>query len=89
MLSTLVLVVVIAVAGLAAGAALDQVRSGFASGDASVVTTAVLVVFVALFAGGLVLVALASAWRIAIWTVDTVPAGDGTFGGVGETRSGD
>lgn len=88
-LSTLVLVVVIAVAGLAAGAALDQVRSGFASGDASVGTTAVLVVFVGLFAGGLVLVALASAWRIAIWTVDTVPAGDGTFGGVGETRSGD
>ena len=88
-LSTIVLVVVIAVAGLAAGAALDQVRSGFASGHASVGTTAMLVVFVGLFAGGLVLVALASAWRIAIWTVDTVPGGDGTFGGVGGTRSGD
>jgi hypothetical protein len=88
-LSTLVLVVVIAVAGLATGAALDQVRSGFASGDAPVFTTAVLVVFVGLFAGGLVLVALASAWRIAIWTVETVPAGNGTFGGVGDTRSGD
>jgi hypothetical protein len=88
-LSALLLVLVIAVAGLAAGAALDQVRSGFAGGDASVGTTAVLVVFVGLFAGGLVLVALASAWRIAIWTVDTVPAGNGTFGGVGDTRSGD
>lgn len=87
--STLVLVVVIAVTGLAVGAALDQLRSGFASGDASVGTTVVLVVFVGLFAGGLVLVALASAWRIAIWTVDAVPAGDGTFGGVGDTRSGD
>ncbi len=88
-LSTVVLVVVIAIAGLAAGAALDQVRSGFASGDASVGTTATLVVFVGLFAGGLVLVALASAWRMAIWTVDTVPGKDGTFGGVGGTRSGD
>jgi hypothetical protein len=88
-LSTLVLVAVIAIAGLAAGTALDAVRSGFASGDAAVGTTAVLVVFVGLFAGGLVLVALASAWRIAIWTVDTVPASDGTFGGVGQTRSGD
>jgi hypothetical protein len=87
--STLVLVAVIAVTGLAAGAALDQLRSGFAGGDAPIGTTAVLVVFVGLFAGGLVLVALASAWRIAIWTVDTVPAGDGTFGGVGGTRSGD
>lgn len=88
-LSTLVTVVVIAVTGLAAGAALDQVRSGFASGDASVGTTALLVVFVGLFAGGLVLVGLTSAWRIAIWTMDTVPARDGTFGGVGDTRSGD
>lgn len=88
-LSTLVLVVVIAVTGLAAGAALDQLRSGFANGDASVGTTALLVVFVGLFAGGLVLVGLTSAWRTAIWTVDTVPARDGTFGGVGSTRSGD
>lgn len=87
--STLVLVVVIAVTGLAASAALDQLRSGFASGDASVGATALLVVFVGLFGGGLVLVALASAWRIAIWTMDAVPAVDGTFGGVGGTRSGD
>ena len=77
------------VTGLGVGAALDQLRSGFASGDASIGTTVVLVVFVGLFAGGLVLVALTSAWRIAIWTVDAVPAGDGTFGGVGDTRSGD
>ena len=88
-LSTLVLVVVIAVTGLAAGAALDQLRSGFASSDASVGTTVLLVVFVGLFSGGLVLVALASAWRIAIWTMDAVPGADGTFGGVGGTRSGD
>ena len=89
LISTLVLVVVIAVTGLAAGAALDQLRSGFASDDGSVGTTVLLVVFVSLFAGGLVLVALASAWRIAIWTMDAVPGADGTFGGVGGTRSGD
>ncbi len=88
-IATLVLLVVIAVTGLAAGAALDQLRSAFASGDASVATTALLVVFVALFAGGLVLVGLTSAWRTALWTVDTVPGMDGTFGGVGGSRSGD
>ena len=88
-IATLVLVIVIAVTGLAAGAALDQLRSGFASGDASIATTALLVLFVALFAGGLVLVGLTSAWRTAIWTMDTVPGMDGTFGGVGGSRSGD
>ncbi len=88
-LATFVLLVVLAVTGLAAVAALDQLRSGFASGDASITTTATLVVFVALFVGGLVLVGLTSAWRIAIWTVATVPGMDGTFGGVGGIRSGD
>jgi hypothetical protein len=87
--ATLVLFGVIAVTGLAAAAALEQLRAGFASGETSIGTTALLVVFVALFSGGLVLVGLTSAWRIAIWTVDTVPGMDGTFGGVGGSRSGD
>lgn len=88
-LSTTVLLVVIAVAGLATGAALEALRSGFASGDASVGTTVLVVVFVGLFSGGLVLVGLTAAWRGAIWTVEAGADLDGTFGGVSGTRSGD
>lgn len=87
--STVMLVAVLALSGFAAAASLDALRSGFASGAATAGTTALLVVFVGLFAGGLVLIGLACAWRTAIWTVDTVSTRDGTFGGVSGTRSGD
>jgi len=86
---TIVLVGVVALTGIAAGAALDALRSGFALGDPSAGTTAPLVVFVALFAGGLVLIALTSAWRSAIWTLDAAAEGSGTFGGGAGTRTGD
>jgi hypothetical protein len=88
-LSTIVLLVVIAVTGLATGAALEALRTGFASGDASAGTTVLVVIFVGLFTGGLVLVALTAAWRGAIWTVEAGTDLDGTFGGVSGTRSGD
>jgi len=86
---TIVLVGVVALTGIAAGAALDALRSGFALGDTSAGTTALLVVFVALFAGGLVLIALTTAWRAAVWTLDAAAEGSGTFGGGGGTRTGD
>jgi hypothetical protein len=86
---TIVLVGVIALTGIAAGAALDALRSGFALGDTTGGTIALLVVFVGLFAGGLVLIALTTAWRAAIWTLDASAQESGTFGGGGGTRTGD
>lgn len=88
-LSTIVLLVVIVVTGLATGAALEALRAGFAAGDGSAGTTALVVVFVGLFTGGLVLVGLVEAWRAALWTVVAGAHPDGTFGGVSDTRSGD
>jgi hypothetical protein len=89
LLPTIVLVGVIVLTGIAAGTALDAVRSGFALDDASAGTTALLVVFVALFGGGIMLLALTTAWRAAIWTFDAAAQGSGTFGGGGSTRTGD
>jgi hypothetical protein len=68
--STLVAVAVIALTAIAAGTAWDALRAAFARGDTSPGTIALLVVFVALFCGGLVLLALTAAWRTAIWTLD-------------------
>lgn len=83
--SGLVLAGVVAVTGLAAGAAWDALRSALMIGDISAGSAAPLVVFVGLFTGGLVLVALTTAWRAAIWTLEA----HGTFGGGDRTRSGD
>jgi hypothetical protein len=92
-MSALVLVAVLVVTAIATGTAWDALRSALADGDASVGTSVILVLFVGLFAGGLVLVGLASAWRSAVWTVellaDTAAREDGTFGGGGGTRTGD
>ena len=92
-LSALALVLVLAVTAIASGTAWDALRGALADGDASIATSLVLVLFVALFGGGLVLIGLVSAWRSAVWTVDmlsAVGAGmDGTFGGGGGTRTGD
>jgi hypothetical protein len=46
-------------------------------------------VFVTLFIGDLVLVALTAAWRVAIWTFEAARDGGGTFGGAAAIRSGD
>ena len=40
-----------------------------------------LFVFVAIWAGGLVLAGMVAAWRQAAWTVDAVRRGHRTFGG--------
>jgi hypothetical protein len=87
-ISSIALVAVVAVTGIAAGVAWDGLRATLAAGE-PVPGMALVVVFVALFAGGLVLISLAAAWRSAIWTVDASTEEDGTFGGVGRTRSGD
>lgn len=92
-LSAVILIVVLVMTGIATGTAWDALRGALAEGDASIATSLILVLFVALFAGGLVLIGLVSAWRSAVWTVDVLGAGgappNGTFGGVGGTRTGD
>ena len=91
--SAVILIVVLVTTGIATGPAWDALRGALAEGDASIATSLVLVLFVGLFAGGLVLMGLVSAWRSALWTVDLLGAdgsdGDGTFGGGGGTRTGD
>ncbi len=88
-LSTAAFVAALVVTGLAAGATWDALRSALAIEDVPVVVIGLLLVFVTLFAGGLVLVGLTAAWRIAIWTFESVRERGGTFGGVGGSRSGD
>jgi hypothetical protein len=83
--STASLVIVLAVTGLAVGATWNALGAALSIGDLSPATTLLLLVFVALFSGGLVLLGLVCAWRAAIWTVDM----GGTFGGGSATRSGD
>jgi hypothetical protein len=83
--SSVGLVVVLAVTGLAAGATWNALGAALAIGDSSAATTLLLLLFVALFSGGLVLLGLVCAWRAAIWTIDV----GGTFGGGSGTRSGD
>jgi hypothetical protein len=77
--------IVLAVTGLAAGATWNALGAALSIGDSSAVTTLLLLLFVALFSGGLVLLGLVCAWRAAIWTIDV----GGTFGGGSGTRSGD
>ena len=89
LVSTAVIAVVLVVTGLATGATWDALRSALLIEDPPVVITALLLVFIALFAGGLVLLALTAAWRVAIWTLDAGRDAGGTFGGVGGIRSGD
>lgn len=48
-----------------------------------------LIVFVALWAGGLALAGMVAAWRHAAWTVDAVRRGHRTFGGSATRRPGD
>ena len=90
--SALALIVVLALSGLAAGTSWTALRAALADGDASTGTVVILVLFVGLFAGGLVLIGLTTAWRSAVWTVEVVdadPVMDGTFGGGRGIRSGD
>jgi hypothetical protein len=77
--------VVLAITGLAAGATWNALGDALSIGDASPATALLVLLFMALFSGGLVLLSLVSAWRAAIWTLDM----GGTFGGGSGTRSGD
>jgi hypothetical protein len=92
-LPTLVLLIVLAVTALGTGTGWDQLRAALADRDASVGTSLLIVLFVALFAGGLILLALTTAWRSAVWTIDGIGTlGEsvaGTFGGGTSSRSGD
>ena len=91
-LSALVLLAAIGVTGLATGTTWDGLRAALADGDISLGPVALLVLFVGLFAAGLVILGLTTAWRSAIWTVVVArggPTSAGTFGGGADTRSGD
>ena len=92
-LSAGALLVVLAITSLGTSTTWGALRAALANGDASVGTSLILVLFVALFAGSLVLVALTAAWRSALWTVEVDPIvrpmPAGTFGGGDATRSGD
>jgi hypothetical protein len=79
------LVIVLGTTSLAAGATWNALGVELAIGDSSPSTTLLLLLFVGLFAGGLVLIGLTCAWRNAVWTVEV----GGTFGGGAGTRSGD
>jgi hypothetical protein len=91
--SAAVMLTVLAVTALGTSTTWDALRAALANGDSSIGTSLTLLLFVALFAGSLVLVALTAAWRSAIWTVEVDRAseqtGSGTFGGGDRTRSGD
>ena len=70
----------------------DALRAALADGDISLGPVGLLVLFVGLFAAGLVILGLATAWRSAVWTVVVArggPTSAGTFGGGTDTRSGD
>jgi hypothetical protein len=74
-----VLLLVLVAVGLAGSATWDALRATLSFGADGVTALVLVVVLVALFAGGLVLIGAISAWRAAVWTVDWA----GTFGGAG------
>jgi hypothetical protein len=84
-LPTAVLGILLGAVAWAAGVALDQVRATFDLDPGAPFPLLTVLVFVTLFLGGLVLLAVITAWRSAIWTVDLA----GTFGGVHNGRPGD
>ena len=78
------LAVVVIAAGFATSTTWDALRAGLSFGGSPVLTLALVLVLVALFAGGLLLIGAASAWRAAVWTVEVA----GTFGVVGHGPEG-
>jgi hypothetical protein len=70
------LIVVLVIVGMAGSATWDALRAALAIGGDRLVALVLLVVLVALFGGGLLLVGVVSAWRATVWTVDEA----GTFG---------
>jgi hypothetical protein len=84
-ITTLVLIVVLVATGVATASAWDALASELALGSEPIAIGLLTTVFVALFAGALVLVGVTAAWRCAVWTSDR----DGTFGVPPVDRSGD
>ena len=67
---------VLVIVGMAGSATWEALRAALSFGGDPVIALVLLLVLVALFAGGLLLIGVASAWRAAVWTVDVA----GTFG---------
>ena len=68
---TALLVAVLVPSAAAAAVAWDATRAALLGGSGFAIATAAMVIlFVALFVGGLVLAGMAAAWRAAVWTVD-------------------
>jgi hypothetical protein len=70
------LVVVLLIVGMAGSATWDALRAALSFGDQPGVALGLLLLLVAMFGGGLLLIGVVSAWRAAIWTVEVA----GTFG---------
>ena len=70
---------VLTLVGLAGSATWEAMRAALAIGNDPLVVLTLVMVFVALFAGGLLLIGVMSAWRAALWTVELA----GTFGAMG------
>ena len=81
----LALVLVAVPSALAASTAWQALRAELATGGGALLGIGVLLLFVALWLGGLVLIGAISAWRSAVWTVDVA----GTFGAIDHGRQGD
>lgn len=82
-LAVLIAVVVPSTAASVAG--WDTVRASIANDAGPLAVAAWIAIFVGLWAGGLVLIGMACAWRSAIWTLEAAR----TFGGVPNGRPGD
>lgn len=76
-LPLLVLLLVLVAVGLAGSATWSALRASLSFGTEPFTVLALVLALVGLFAGGLVLTGVISAWRAAVWTVDWA----GTFGG--------
>lgn len=81
----LALIAVVAPSVLATSVAWHAVQTAFAIGESLAAGLALVVLLVGLWGGGLLLLAVVSAWRAAVWTVDAA----GTFGAVETVRQGD
>ncbi len=79
------LVLVVVPSAMATAAAWSAVRASLSTGAVPLVTIVLVGLLVGLWAGGLALLAVVSAWRSAVWTVEVA----GTFGVPPTGRAGD
>jgi len=86
---TAALLLVLIPSAAAASVAWDGVRATLADPHAGALPFVALLVFLGLWAGGLLLTGAVCAWRHAVWTVGSVTPGRGTFGGSPTSRPGD